>query len=175
MKEEFEQFKKEQNKRIKKYFVFITITAIVLGVTTGVGAYQMSAKEINFTPSNNKWKVNNVADAISDLQNMKTSDNYSTDEQVVGTWIDGKPVYQRVITGFNVVAPGRNWGTLYSNSSLANCELKNIIGYGSGYFVLPYFEGGVGSNCFWEILKKGGFKTISNHGKHEDFYNIYRG
>ena len=29
----------------------------------------------------------------------KKRDNYSTDEQVIGTWIDGKPLYRKVITG----------------------------------------------------------------------------
>lgn len=28
---------------------------------------------------------------------------YSTEEQVVGTWIDGKPVYQKTITGLNII------------------------------------------------------------------------
>ena len=28
-----------------------------------------------------------------------SSMNYSTDEQVIGTWVNGKPVYQRTLTG----------------------------------------------------------------------------
>ena len=28
-----------------------------------------------------------------------TLDNYSTTEKVVGTWIDGKPLYEKVVTG----------------------------------------------------------------------------
>lgn len=34
---------------------------------------------------------------------------------------------------------------------------RESIGYGSGYDVLPYFEGGVGVNCFWSILEKCGY------------------
>jgi microcystin-dependent protein len=30
---------------------------------------------------------------------MDAGSNYSTEEQVVGTWIDGKPIYQRIFTG----------------------------------------------------------------------------
>lgn len=42
----------------------------------------------------------------------------------------------------------------YSNG---NCTWRDVLGYGSGYSLLPYFEGGVGVSCFWEILKKCGF------------------
>lgn len=33
----------------------------------------------------------------------------------------------------------------------------SICGYGAGYDILPYFEGGVGVSCFWSILEKCGF------------------
>ena len=31
------------------------------------------------------------------LGNVKSGDNYSTNEQVIGTWIDGKPLYRKVV------------------------------------------------------------------------------
>ena len=31
------------------------------------------------------------------LGTVKNGNNYSTDEQVVGTWIDGKPLYRKVL------------------------------------------------------------------------------
>lgn len=37
--------------------------------------------------------------------------HYSTDEQVVGTWIDGKPLYQKTITG-NASFPALTWNTV---------------------------------------------------------------
>ena len=49
---------------------------------------------------------------------------------------------------------------------------RNICGYGSGYSVLPYFEGGVGVSCFWPILKRCGFNVTEYHNKHSDFYTI---
>lgn len=51
---------------------------------------------------------------------------------------------------------------------------RTICGYGAGYTVLPYFEGGVGVSCFWSILEKAGYKTRGQHGKTEDFYNVYK-
>lgn len=59
-------------------------------------------------------------------------------------------------------------------STTAGCGRSNgdICGYGAGYGAIPYFEGGVGSSCFWSILQNCGFSTSCHHAKHSDFYNI---
>ena len=44
---------------------------------------------------------------------------------------------------------------LQKNNYISNRE---IFGYGSGYGILPYFEGGVGVNCYITILRKLGYK-----------------
>lgn len=48
--------------------------------------------------------------AITDAGKLSATNtvalNYSTDEQIIGTWIDGKPLYQRAILGENV----QSWG-----------------------------------------------------------------
>jgi len=58
-----------------------------------------------------------------------------------------------------------------------NIDVKNhdLFGYGSGYGVLPSFEGGVGVSCYSTIFNTIGyeFKTISN-GKTFDVYQISR-
>lgn len=58
-----------------------------------------------------------------------------------------------------------------------NVDVKNhdLFGYGSGYGVLPSFEGGVGVSCYDKIFESIGyeFKTISN-GKTFDVYQISR-
>jgi hypothetical protein len=61
-----------------------------------------------------------------------------------------------------------------SETACTGHDNRNIIGYGAGYSVIPYFEGGVGVDCFWSILKKAGFKVSSNYGKHENFYRLNR-
>jgi hypothetical protein len=49
------------------------------------------------------------------------------------------------------------------------------IGYGSGYGAMPYFEGGVGSSCYWSILEKAGFHKIAdNGGKYYNYYELNR-
>lgn len=77
-----------------------------------------------------------VANAIYDDEKW-TSDNidwatfapvvYSTTEQRIGTWIDGKPVYRQVFTGTITVAAG----TRYSQELGSN--VKEVIGV-KGYW-----------------------------------------
>ena len=56
-----------------------------------------------------------------------------------------------------------------------NVKLRNydIFGYGSGYGILPRFEGGVGVNCYPDIFKAIGYKfeTVTS-GKNFDVYKI---
>ena len=50
-----------------------------------------------------------------------------------------------------------------------------LLGYGSGYGLLPYFEGGVGFSCLERILEKFGYKTsqiVST--KNLDAYSIVK-
>lgn len=48
-----------------------------------------------------------------------------------------------------------------------------VIGYGSGYGIKPYFEGGVGINCFRSIYEKLGYKWENTaSGKTFDVYTI---
>ena len=57
----------------------------------------------------------------------------------------------------------------------ANIEKSNheLFGYGSGYGILPYLEGGVGVSCFYRIFEKIGFKmTNTASGKTFDVYSI---
>lgn len=55
---------------------------------------------------------------------------------------------------------------------ITNVNNRNILGYGAGYNVIPYFEGGVGVSCFWHILEKAGFKVTGDHSKKYDVYRL---
>lgn len=73
---------------MKKIINRNTIFTFILGIIiSGVTVYAVSnaAKDITFKANNTEWKVGNVADALDSLYISKTSDNYSTDEKVVGT------------------------------------------------------------------------------------------
>ena len=105
---------------MKKYIkdISIFVMGIITATSIGVAAYTISAKEIGYSPKDSSWKVNNVADAIESLKTLKGgSTNYSTEEQVVGTWIDEKPLYQKTYV-YSSTIPSNTWvaiGTLSSD------------------------------------------------------------
>ena len=54
-------------------------------------------------------------------------------------------------------------------------DRRAALGYGLGYGVLPYFEGGVGVNCFWRFFQAQGYRVNANeNGKRSDFYMIVK-
>ena len=60
----------------------------------------------------------------------------------------------------------------YSNG---NYTWREILGYGSGYSILPYFEGGVGVSCFWDILSRCGFVCrLGASTRNFDSYTVSR-
>lgn len=48
----------------------------------------------------------------------------------------------------------------------------DLLGYGSGYGVLPYFEGGVGASSLLNIFRKLGYSISEHHTDKSDFYTI---
>lgn len=53
-----------------------------------------------------------------------------------------------------------------------NKNNSDLLGYGSGYGVLPYFEGGTGSSSLMYIFKKLGFNVKEQHTEKSDYYII---
>lgn len=51
---------------------------------------------------------------------------------------------------------------------------SEIIGYGSGYDVLPEFKGGVGMSCFVRILQDAGYKYKYSGGNKIESYFFYK-
>lgn len=56
------------------------------------------------------------------------ADLYSTDEKIVGQWINGKPVYQKVITGLSYTPILTSWSNTGVN--IPNCEQVVSCGFG---------------------------------------------
>lgn len=64
-------------------------------------------------------------------------------------------------------------GESFKRFTNGNVSWGDVIGYGSGYAILPYFEGGVGSSCFWSIFKKAGYAVRSaGSGKMFDCWTV---
>lgn len=64
----------------------------------------------------------------ADKSKLDKMSNYSTDEQVIGTWIDGKPIYRKCYTG----TASSTGGTLLDNDLNINTII--IVGYGGSIY-----------------------------------------
>ena len=140
--------------------ISLIVIGFILGVvlTSGVAtvfAITYGASDIAYSPSDNTWNVTTVGQAINDLALSKTSDNYSLEERIVGTWVDGKPIYQKVILD-----------TMPSNLTEkdVNLNLQNIDKY-------LYLDA--------RKIVDGNFTQNSNVGgfyfDKTDFFNVYLG
>lgn len=57
--------------------------------------------------------------------------NYSTEEKIIGTWIDGKPIYEKVISGTMSGSPA-DWADFYDCTELnidTMIEIKGFFNY----------------------------------------------
>lgn len=52
--------------------------------------------------------------------------DYSTEEKIIGTWIDGKPIYQRVLTDITI-SQSNSW--VYCSDTLGIDKLISLIGF----------------------------------------------
>ena len=75
-----------------KIILAMIITAIVSIGGTVLAESALNANQINY----NNTTVADALDGMYRINSFQT--NYSTDEKVVGTWIDGRPLYQITIT-----------------------------------------------------------------------------
>ena len=92
--------------------LFIFLLGVVVTSTSIVFASNYIASDIAYTPKDSNWHVSNVAEAINSIELSKTSDNYSIDERIVGTWIDGKPIYRKM---------------LYPNSTYVDDNVEKLV------------------------------------------------
>lgn len=67
------------------------------------------------TPGSGKWNVDGVP-AV----------HYSTSERVIGTWIDGKPLYEKTISIANITLSANQVATVYTQSDI---KLRYAHGY----------------------------------------------
>lgn len=60
----------------------------------------------------------------------------------------------------------------HSGTACTGVNNTACIGYGAGYSTIPYFEGGVGIDCFINIFKKAGFTINTYSGDIEENYQF---
>ena len=93
-------------------FGFVDETTITLGALTNGGNWK-NAKIKKVTG----YKINGGSSA----------DNYSTDETVVGKWIDGKTLYQKTITGYKAPETTGDGKTASINADLSSLNIESFV------------------------------------------------
>lgn len=64
------------------------------------GTTPLNAENLNQIQTNAENAINTVQSNLNTTdQNIEDLTTYSTEEKVVGTWIDGKPIYRRIYYG----------------------------------------------------------------------------
>lgn len=82
---------------------------------------------------------------MSNCQILKASVNvggYSKEESIVGTWIDGKPIYRKVLTLTQSLANGASITIPHGISGIETIVSCFGTGYYAGYnYILPWTQG----------------------------------
>ena len=105
------------------------LIGFILGgiVFIGIGAYaalRLSASEVSYNGTTVENELNN-------LHLSKTSNNYSLEEQKIGTWLNGKSLYQK--TYVTVVPTTSSDGVSVSSSTPLNLSIVDeYVGF-EGY------------------------------------------
>lgn len=125
---------------------------------------------------NSYWGNNPTATAWADggtTTGHASGCGYDKESAAVGEALNQSPAVLRVLyeAAEAALQEGRSFETLSSGC----VSWREVLGYGSGYNILPYFEGGVGVSCFWSILSRCGFSCRSSAGgRHFDHYTAER-
>jgi len=76
----------------------------------------------------NQDSMDDVLNAsISGVQVASNGLVYSTEEQVIGKWIDGKPIYQKTITGTATLPAMPSYSSIGTTSELISSDIGDII------------------------------------------------
>lgn len=87
---------------------------------------------VSMTKKELKKMIQDEIAANTPSSNTNASNNYSTDEQIIGTWTDGKPLYQKTISYTGTINAGAE-ATLDSTvSNIDNVVLIKGTSYRSG-------------------------------------------
>ena len=138
------------------------------GINYG-GTYE-DATSVNYDNTNSGLNARTVQEGIDELHgNVDVlSDNidtlnerleYSTEEKVVGTWIDGKPIYKKSYGASGLSATSN----IIIDAELNNTTVDNVIkiegsanGNGHSFFQRQSYAGDSQYSCFFRIEKTNG-------------------
>lgn len=139
--------------KLKKYpYEFEINSSLQLASIDGV-------KIANNTPSTEYVKKSDY-DALlarvvaleNNSDNTSTNNVFSETEQIIGTWIDGKPIYRKVINGISFTPASYAWTT--STVSIENIDRVIKCGLGQDGSIIYSFLGNKDNNKIkvWNCL-----------------------
>lgn len=141
------------------------------------------APELQFASINIEWVRSSTwgynPHATVSADNMTTEARasgcgYDKASAALGSALNANPAILKILytTAENALQRGERFNG-YNNG---NVTWRDVLGYGSGYDVLPYFEGGVGVSCHERIINGCGYNfRMTATGKHFDSYIITKG
>ena len=164
--------------KLKEYpYEFEINSSLQLASIDGVKvADNNSDGTVTLTQSQYDSILNRLATLENNSNNTSVNENYSTEEQVIGTWIDGKTLYKKTYTG-SLTIPNNTTEKTYTYDE--NISSLNIDTFMSD---VSYFGNGVGMNCFGsprvllQIVKDGNFyyyQAASSNTDWKYIINIY--
>lgn len=114
--------------------------------------YNRDNSEIEVSLTNNK-AISEINENINNIEsNIRTMGIYSTEEQVVGRWIDGKTLYKKMIELGNLPnETSKNIEIRLSNASFVKMEGYAIDGLGS-FIPLPFVSNTLANNVGISII-----------------------
>jgi len=131
-----------------KIIVAVIVSVIISSSITAFAAIKFQASEIGYNTTS-------VADALDSLYQTQFSDNYSTEEKVVGKWVDGKPIYQKTITDISIAFPwtSQKRGEASMDAVVNNVEhfISCILYTNTGAYIASIGQTSYGSST-WTIL-----------------------
>lgn len=124
------------------------------------------------------WGANPTAELLDDLLNSTTGHasgcGYDKESAAIAEALNSNPSALRILYELGEAALTRGESPR-SETACTGYHWGTCIGYASGYSVLPYWEGGCGSDCFWTILEKAGYTVRhSGSGRMFDCWTFYR-
>jgi hypothetical protein len=123
------------------------------------------------------WGHNPHVDAVTNEAEVYTGNasgcGYDKASAALAEALNASPAVLKMLytAAENALAAGQTF-TRYNNG---NVTWRDVLGYGSGYNILPYFEGGVGVSCFETIFNHCGytFRQVAS-SKYFEAYNVQR-
>lgn len=84
----------------------------------------IDGNEVGYDNTDSGLRSRNIQDAIDELAQGGYAHHYSTTEQVVGTWIDGKTIYERT---YNNLSISVNYADSWVRTGIIMQEIDSII------------------------------------------------